>query len=194
MSSLSDAVRRLQSDLAEVLRGEPLRVSAELNVVFESGHWRIAEPSDTALPAGCIHRLTVEVGASVPPETPARPFAETPRATEDAASLIAALSEAFGPPGFDSSARASVLRESLETLSAEEARAAIAAAGRPQSAPEAPATIRQAAHLIGRLLERGPAGLERGRDLLTTLFKTREPAALLALILATWKTQDDWIA
>ncbi len=202
MPTLPEALHRLRTELAEALRAESCsphgpepkaaRVTLELKLVFQSGAWRLVETSDTGLAETQIHCVTVELLADAPPPRPeGHPLANEGPRTED--TLIARLSEAFGAPGFDSSARATVFRESLESFAPEDIRAVIAAVGSSGAVPGAHPGLGQSAHRIARLLERGPAGIEAGRSILAALFERHSPSEILALIQSTWKTQDDWI-
>ncbi len=213
MQPLKDALAQLRSDLADALatdaalpapwRLEADRAALELKVVLEAGAWRVMEASDAVAHPELAHRVTVEftlgrsagsnggLVAAVHDPSVEVPF-PTPLPETGDASLVRQLSEVFGAPGFDSSARATVFREALEGLSLSDIQAAIASAGLA-SADEASGDVRRATHLIGRLIQRGPAGTDRSREILADLFRQIDSAEVVAVVERFWKTQDDWI-
>jgi hypothetical protein len=213
MQPLKDALAQLRRDLTDALaadvaaptpwRLEPDRATLELNVVLDSGAWRVVEAADVVANLDSAHRVTVEFsivdsagldgGSEELLHDPSVevPF-PTPLPENDPGSLVSRLSQVFGAPGFDSSARATVFREALEGLSLTDIQAAIASAGLA-SADEANGAVRRAAHLIGRLIQRGPAGKDRSREILVDLFSQIDSAAIIELVERFWKTQDEWI-
>jgi hypothetical protein len=213
MQPLKDALAQLRRDLADALaadlaapapwRLEPDRAVVELAVVLDAGAWRVFDATDPLAKAGPAHRVTVEFsiggrggpdrGSVEPPRDPSvAPHPPTPLPAGEPDSLVGRLSQVFGAPGFDSSARATVFREALEGFSVADIRSAIASAGLA-SADEANGDVRRAAHLVGRLIQRGPAGMDRSREILADVFRQIDSAEVLALVERVWKTQDDWI-
>ena len=112
-------------------------------------------------------------------------------ATESA--QVAALSEVFGAPGFDSSARATVFRETLEELDEAECQAVLTSLGTPAPEGEEPALSR-ARHLVQRLAGSGPAGPRRGPELLRQLASRVPAGVLIRLAAERWRTQSEWAA
>lgn len=153
-------------------------------------------------PGPSDHRVTVEfrLGEVLLPSpemtvssAPA-PSADLPTSADpDGSSAFAGLARILGTPGFDSSARATVFRETLEELDAAQQRQALLGLGDPPSAGEDPAVIR-ARHLIRRLAASGPAGSIHGPRLLREL-ATRFPVEdQVALAASRWRTQSEWAA
>ena len=150
-------------------------------------------------PAACVHHLAIEfklrpatlVGQTegVPPS--ATLPALVPVAAEPA--YFAALAEVIGAPGFDSSARATVFRETLEELDEAEQQAVLTTLGTPAADGEEPALSR-ARQLIQRLAGSGPAGPKRGPELLRQLAGRAPAGALIRLAAERWRTQSEWAA
>lgn len=153
-------------------------------------------------PGPSDHRVTVEFRlGEIPLAVPATSVSSAPApsadlpitAAPDGSMAFAGLARVFGAPGFDSSARATVFRETLEELDAAQQRQALLGLGDPSSAGEDPAVVR-ARHLIRRLAASGPAGSTHGPRLLREL-ATRCPVEdLVALAASRWRTQSEWAA
>ncbi len=111
----------------------------------------------------------------------------------DDPTLLATLSGVLGAPGFDSSARATLLREVMEGLPAEKTSDLIAALKQP------PGTlisedIRQACHLFRGILLSGPAkSVSKGADIFEALFARHSIQSILVCLQKAWKNQDDWM-
>jgi len=105
---------------------------------------------------------------------------------------IAGLTELFGRPGFDSSARAAVFCEMIRELTLEQALATAAALTRGTSEVGDP-TVRKARHLLRGIVQSGPLkSAERAAVLLTSLFHARPMEKLVAMIEAQWNTENNW--
>lgn len=150
-------------------------------------------------PSACLHHITLEfhVTSAAHLESRSAQALNPPGSTEAAAnraalSNFAVLSEVFGAPGFDSSARATVFREALEELS-EEQRHRVLVSLRDVPSPGEEGIVTQARHLIRRLAASGPAGSERGLGKLRQLASTCSVRELIQLA-ERWRTQSEWAA
>lgn len=207
MLSVEQAVRALRREILAGLAGDaPLpggvclvagKVSVSLGMQFhseaggEGGRLVIATN-----PSVCAHHITIDFNL--------QPAATTSHQTEENSLLstlppivepphFAELAEVFGPPGFDSSARATVFRESLEDLDGGEQLAVLTTLGTPAPEGEEPALSR-ARQLIQRLAGSGPAGPKRGPELLRQLAAHAPATELIRLAAECWRTQSDWAA
>jgi hypothetical protein len=104
--------------------------------------------------------------------------------------VVNALMEVFGVPGFDSSARATVFRETVATLSDEQIRALMTALVGGLS--EQDAALKSPRQMVLRLLEKGPAGVERSTAVLAEIFRGHPVAFVLRVIEDNWKTPEAW--
>jgi hypothetical protein len=107
-------------------------------------------------------------------------------------SLIDSLANIFGPPGFDSSARATVFREALTGISDDQARAIIDSLRGMPTPGITPAAAR-ARHLISRLINSGNAGPARCREILAEVFHRHSVQSIIQLVRDEWKTQEEWL-
>jgi hypothetical protein len=107
--------------------------------------------------------------------------------------VIGIFTKVLGPPGFDSSAKATVLRDTLAEFSDEQAMSIIdSLRGVPLTAGGDAA--KRARHMISNVVKSGPLGSpERGGELLVEIFQRHSLVALLRLIEDVWKTQDYWL-
>ena len=197
MQPLNDAIATV---LREVERGfaarraaggpplTPERIRLTLNFAFDgTGQAAHAEPAGP-------HSVTVEfkvgeAGQLVPVTPPAVPVAN--RAVE--VGIVPVLTQVFGPPGFDSSARATVFRETLEGHTHEEVLAALAAlrSNAPSAADPAAKHISQ---ILRGMLHTGPMkNVTQGAELLIELLVQNPLAEVLRVAETTWKTHDDWL-
>jgi hypothetical protein len=150
------------------------------------------------------HTLTIEfkrssagevtsTSASTRPkgEEISRPAGPSDEAARD--DVLKLLSDIFGAPGFDSSARATVFREALARLKEKDARLVIKSlSGKP--ATDLHDDARQARHLMSNVLRSGPLkSASRGGEVLTRVFEKHSVASIARLIEETWKTQDEWL-
>lgn len=200
------------STLPSATRAQPGRITVALHVVLEEQptaegtprlSWVVAEP-DPGKPPG--HMVTVEFG---PDATQPLPRAGRPSLAEqlqpvtspqplplegsEAERIANELALLFGPPGFDSSARATVFREALEGLAEEDIATTLnALANHSPAASEGPA--KRARHLVTGVIKSGPLGsFERGVTILDGILRQHRVSALLQLIEQRWKTQQDWV-
>ncbi len=107
--------------------------------------------------------------------------------------IIPVLTQVFGAPGFDSSARATVFREALGGSSHEEVLAVLATL-RPEATAPTDNTTRQASHVLRGIIQSGPTkNVARGAEALAELLAQHSLAEVLRAAETTWKTQDDWL-
>jgi hypothetical protein len=104
---------------------------------------------------------------------------------EFAEQLGVVLDGVFGPPGFDSAARATVFRESALEVGPESLHGILTAL--VEGRPLAESVVERARHAIQRLLERGPAGVKPGAGVLQDVFAKHPFIGLLNLIEARWR-------
>lgn len=106
--------------------------------------------------------------------------------------LTKELTQVFGAPGFDSSARADVFREALELLT----EAQFKEVG--EILLDAPSNVREqttkrAVSLIERVCRSGPAGPNNGKAMLGAIFRQTSLKDLIRHVATVWKTQQDWM-
>ena len=152
------------------------------------------------------HRLTIEFKAHDPrrlessPGQGVTPGVSEVRETEpvalqetEATRAVESLATIFGRPGFDSSARATVFRETLTGLDDSQIRVVVRAL-REGRAPEADPAGKRAWDVLSRLLRSGPSkSVTKGGGILDRIFGQFPVAWLIRLLEETWKTQDDWL-
>ncbi|HTH48064.1 MAG TPA: hypothetical protein VMB21_11165 [Candidatus Limnocylindria bacterium] len=207
MLSVEQAVRALRREILAGLAGNaPLpggvslvagKVSVSLGLQFQadagdqSGGLVVATD-----PARCAHQLTIDfnlqLAAASPGQTTEGSSASSLPAVVEPPHF-AELAEIFGAPGFDSSARATVFRETLEDLDEAERREVLTTLGTTAPEGEEPA-LGRARQLIQRLAGSGPAGPKRGPELLGQLASQAPTAALIRLAAERWRTQSEWAA
>lgn len=211
MLSVQQTIRSLRREILAALADETTlpggvslvadRVSVSLAVQINS-----TQPSEepgwlvvATEPSSCLHHVTLEFHVTSAAHSEGRPtqVLKQSGSTEIAANgaeppNFAVLSEVFGTPGFDSSARATVFREALDELSEEQRRRVLASLGSGPS-PGEEAIVIQARHLIQRLAASGPAGSERGLEKLRQLASTCSVRELIQLA-ERWRTQSEWAA
>lgn len=140
------------------------------------------------------HSVTVEFkvgewGQLQPVAAPTAPVAKP----ADAGGIVPVLTQVFGAPGFDSSARATVFRETLEGKSHDEVLAVLATLRPEATAPLDDAT-RMASHVLRGLIQSGPMkNVGQGAKLLVELLTQHPLAEVLRVAGTTWKTHDDWL-
>lgn len=143
------------------------------------------------------HSVTVEFkvgewGQLQPVTAPAASVAPAARPL-DAGGIVPVLTQVFGAPGFDSSARATVFREALEGKSHDEVLAVLATLRPEATAPLDDAT-RQASHVLRGIIQSGPTkNVGQGAKLLVELITQHPLAEVLRVAETTWKTHDDWL-
>jgi hypothetical protein len=130
-------------------------------------------------------------GAESRPSVPL-PFKESSSAIQSAAwtpetgeRVGVVLDGAFGPPGFDSAARATVFRESAIELGPDSLQVVLTALMEGRRLEES--GLERARHAIQRLLERGPAGGKSGAGILRDVFGKHPFDALLTLTEHRWR-------
>ena len=210
-NSVETAIRELrQAALAALVEGTALppgvtcvaeRLTLSLAVRFhpsdddgESGRCDVASGEASDAP----HHLTLEFRLGPPMATEASARSnqaiETPPSVgkfPPDTSAVDVLSEILGAPGFDSSARATVFRETLEELGEVQRRQVLASLESPASDSE-DAQITQARHRIYRLSGTGPAGKDRGPKLLRELAARLSAESLIQLAKTHWRTPSEW--
>ncbi len=214
MMSVQQAVRALRRELSAALIGDADlppgaalvadRVVVSLGVCLTPNHsspdaagtFMVATDS-----AACLHHVEIQfqVGTRAVPLEGTHPVSGHPALSTvdasnatDASTIFAVLSEIFGPPGFDSSARASVFRETLEPLPEAQRRSVLGSLSgqAPSEAPDP--SLYYARHLIRRLAASGPSGLEQGIKLLERLAQQGDLNDLIQIAATRWRTQSEW--
>lgn len=166
----------------------PERISLTLNFSLDASGQVARAESDAP------HSLTVEFkvgewGQQQPIATPSAP-AES-RAAEGG--VVSVLTQVFGAPGFDSSARAMVFCETLVGMSHAEVLAVLATL-RPEATARLDDTTRRPSHVLRGIIQSGPTkNVGVGAEALVGLLKHHPLAEVLQTAEATWKTQDDWL-
>lgn len=128
-----------------------------------------------------------ELRASVPspfkePSTAIPPASWTPETAERVGVI---MDGAFGPPGFDSAARATVFREAALELGPDSLQVVLTALMEGRRLEEL--GLERARHAIQRLLERGPAGVKSGAGILRDVFGNHPFDALLTRMEDRWR-------
>lgn len=110
-----------------------------------------------------------------------------------ATDIVPTLTQIFGAPGFDSSARATVFCEALEGKSHDEVLAVLATLRPEATAPMDDAT-RMASHVLRGVFHSGPTNnAAQGAEILTGLLVQHPLAEVLRVAGTTWRTHDDWL-
>ena len=132
-------------------------------------------------------------GSTAGIKQPAEPPPRRALGAADQRALLDTFSQLLGAPGFDSSARATVLREALEPLSENQVRKVMPLLdGAPR--PVADSRVKHARHLLNGILRSGPLkSIPTGGALLMRAFSEFPPRDILSWLLETWKTQDHWL-
>jgi hypothetical protein len=210
MPTLENALRELRREVlaslskAPLLPGEPLctveRITLSLAVELQESEERgqAGRFIVAAAPNMAHHRVSVEfvTEAGFPPPQPPPLLAQAPvEAAVEVQDLSAfsVLSEVFGAPGFDSSARASVFRDVLEELSPELQHRVLVTLESPADSGEE-ATLSEARRRISRLAGSGPSGAGRGPALLRELAERESVQTLVLLAAIHWRTPSEWAA
>lgn len=112
----------------------------------------------------------------------------------EAESIKHDLQEVFGPPGFDSSARATVFLEALAELSEDQIHSVLTSL-RGEAAAELDEVSRKARHLISNVIRSGPLrSVEDAGLFLAQIFVRHPVEPLRQLIATTWRSQYEWPA
>lgn len=166
----------------------PERIRLTLNFTLDAASGSVrTEP-------GGPHSVTVEfkvgeAGQWQPVTAPAVPVASLPVTN----GIIPTLTQVFGAPGFDSSARATVFRETLAERSHEEVVAALLAL-RQTATPPADEGLRRASQILRGIIQSGPTkNVAQGAETLIALLVEHPLAEVLRVAETTWKTHDDWL-
>lgn len=211
MLSLEQALRDLRRDILVGLAGEGAssvgaasveRMTLSLGVRPRSdrpagegtGGWEVHVG-----PGPAPHQVTVEIswpgrgleGGGVAPMQAATSQATAPDVGDRG--CLAGLAEVFGAPGFDSAARATVFRETLEPLSEVDRRVVLASLGEVPGAEVDP-SLGLARHLLRRLAGSGPGGSQEGPERLRRLAERFPVEELIRVAAERWRTQSEWAA
>ncbi|MFA6544673.1 MAG: hypothetical protein WCS99_09630 [Limisphaerales bacterium] len=197
MELLNDAIATV---LREVERGfaarraagglpmAPERIRLTLNFSLDAAAQRAHAQPDAP------HSVTVEFkvgewGQLQPVPAPAAPAAK--RVVADG--IVPVLTQVFGVPGFDSSARATVFRETLAGKSHDEVLAVLATL-RPEATAPLDDVTRRASHVLRGIIHSGPTkNVAQGAEILTGLLVEHPLAEVVRVAETTWKTHDDWL-
>jgi hypothetical protein len=168
---------------------KPERVRLTLNFALEAGRPPHADPAGP-------HSVTVEFAVgSAGQWQPVTPAVQAVPVEQSAAphELVPLLAQVFGEPGFDSSARATVFRETLVGTTPAEVEAVMAALTTPL-AEIADERRRHAVHILRGVIHSGPTKqVELGATLLRRVFANHPLAEVMRVVELEWKTQDDWL-
>jgi hypothetical protein len=184
----------------EFMAREQHRQDGSVEVMFDVINIVAQSSTDgNAVVAHCSpHRLTIEfTRAQTRPldtEKHSLPQNYSARSEEGVETnpVTKSLIDLLGAPGFDSSARATVLRETLAGLSEGQIRAVVASlAG--GDLPDANEAVKRARHLIKGVLRSGPLkSAESGGKVLEEIFGRQPVESVLRLIQETWKSEEQW--
>ncbi len=152
-------------------------------------------------------RHTMEIEFMIPrPESSESPPARNPHQDDlrtgaqssaqtgtGAKSLVAMLSAVLGAPGFDSSARASTLREVLQGFPVSRTNELVASLKLPPGSA-VDSDMERARHFLRGILLSGPAkSIATGSDALEELFTRHSLESILRCLEKEWRGQDNWI-
>jgi hypothetical protein len=187
--ALAAALRAVERALAarpvgERLAPESVQVTVKFSAVEGTAH------ADPAGPHSVTVNCRVTAAGTVVPTEPPPVRASTNTPPDDIGTTLAQL---FGAPGFDSSARATVFRETLAGCAQADALTALAAlrTGAPSPADERLKTISQ---ILRGLFQSGPTKpVARAAELCSALLSRHALADVLRVAETAWKTQDDWL-
>ncbi len=181
MRDLQRAVEALRAELGDMDATITLGVCP---VRADDGSW-----SWTLAARPSTHSIVVRHGKPIsqgPDTVPATPL---PRSTEEQRSEAwAQLDRVFGPPGFDSGARATVFRELAEGLRDEAFLVVLECLQRGGHATDP--QVERARHGLARLLERGPSGVRDGCHILRSVHAVHGLAGILVLVGLRWRFGD----
>lgn len=178
---------RLTLNLSLVITANPESPDA-LQVLVPDG--RESTPIHQSAAA---HHLVIELHpGGTPSSASQRSAGSPPDAIPHPRLLVSALTDLFGAPGFDSSARAAVFCEALTGLSNAEMTQVLDSI---TNLKDVPVPLEQARHRIRTVIQNGPLkSLEGGQAALDQVRALTNPNELLQFIRIHWKTQDDWLA
>jgi hypothetical protein len=218
MQSLAQFLSALQQELGSALPGQlqlPGGVAMQADRVVVSLQFSAAEgangqtefswahppPNANGMLPKPLHTLTLEFkavqtpiqGGGALPQTEASPAAPPRDQSEIIADRIKdALSLIFGAPGFDSSARATVFRETFDALSADQAEVVIESLS--GNAPDNDPAAKRSRGLLLKLLRSAPLDdFEQAKLTLVDVLVQHPLDSVLSLVAREWKTQEDWL-
>lgn len=191
--AIATVLREVERGLAaqRAMGGLPLvpeHIRLTLNFALEATGPTV--PAESAGPHAVTLEFRVgEAGQLPPAPSLAPPVTRLPVET----GIVPVLTQLFGAPGFDSSARATVFRETLEGRSHEEALVALAALGSAATPPKDHET-RRISQVLRGIIHSGPTkNVAQGAALLATLMSDYPLAEVLRVAETQWKTHDDWL-
>lgn len=208
MATLHDVIRALRAELSAALdTGAPLPEGCRLEpgkVVVTLG-FSVLGTEDGGTPRFVVssgresaHAVQVEFAVAGAHDAGGRPAGQEAVVAPapvlrggEAERVVGILSGVFGEPGFDSSARATVFREALESLDAAGMRRLVSTLGDPGATGDR--ELDRARHLVRRVIASGPGGVEAGVAALAGLFGRHDPMALVELVADRWRDQDAWL-
>ncbi len=136
---------------------------------------------------------TRQIGESHPLMSASTSHSGLAQINQDDLTLLATLSAVLGAPGFDSSARATLLREVLQGLPEKQTSELIDSLKQPPGTPIGE-DIRQACHLVRGILFSGPTkSVSKGTEIFEQIFARYPMQSILGCLETTWKSQDDWM-
>ena len=200
---LAKAIGAIRREIATALDEKtPLPAGARLHADRVVLSLRVAMTDEEQLqvltserPGAEAHTITIEfavdrgaVGGRSPKDQAVQ---ELRIESATAEGIVNALMQVFGVPSFDSSARATVFRETVGALPEDQARVLIDSLGNAPSA-EMPVDLKTAARIVKRLFEKGPTGVKHSAQVLQEISRLHALAPLLTVIEANWKTPDAW--
>jgi hypothetical protein len=150
-----------------------------LTIEFRLGSSASGAGAANVTGAGSARRVSSQAAPGTAPES------NMDQAYED-------LTDLLGAPGFDSSARAAVLCEALQTLTLPQAFALCGALTSPASEVD-DETLRRARHQILGIVRSGNVkSPERAAEILTRVFEQWPLPSLVRVVSDRWKTTDHW--
>ena len=197
MQPLNDAIATV---LREVERGFAARRTAgglpltpeRIRLTF---NFTLNASSQTAhADPGGPHSVTVEFKVGEAGQWQAvAPVAEVAAKAPAPSGIVPVLTQIFGAPGFESSARATVFGETLTGQSHEAVMGAVVAL-RPDATPITDAAIKQMSQILRGIIQSGPTkNVAQGAELLIGLFTEHALMQVLRVAETTWKTHEDWL-
>lgn len=175
-------------------------------IIFAVPHADFGEKADHKHPPerAEIHKLTIEFKTkqsssnhdkNTPSQIDQRAVIEqaVPFTGSESERAIKELTRLFGMPGFDSSARATVFRETVSDLSSDQIELVVVALGRPVNT-QTDESVKSALHLIRGVFRAGPISSPKiGGEIFSGLRSQYSVDSLLRLIKENWKEQTDWL-
>jgi hypothetical protein len=182
MGDLMEAMQALRDELAGFDGEVTLGIDAHRG---EDGRWswRLASgPASHSLRWALGHGVAQRKDAASPVLGAAAGGDWSEAAIADA---LGQLDAVFGPPGFDSGARATVFREVAADVGEEGLARVLELLQRGQASEEP--DLERARHGLARLLERGPSGSREGARILGRLVGRHGLARILDWVSSRWR-------